>query len=73
MANEREVTIYDIARELNISATTVSRGLQDHPTISKKTKRRSSILLNRWAIAVTTLHVVCGARKQTLSVSSFPD
>ncbi|QHS58188.1 LacI family DNA-binding transcriptional regulator [Chitinophaga agri] len=40
MANEREVTIYDIARELNISATTVSRGLQDHPTISKKTKRK---------------------------------
>jgi len=40
MANEREVTIYDIARELNISATTVSRGLQDHPTISKKTKKK---------------------------------
>lgn len=40
MANEREVTIYDIARELKISATTVSRGLQDHPTISKKTKKK---------------------------------
>ena len=40
MSNEREVTIYDIARELNISATTVSRGLQDHPTISKKTKKK---------------------------------
>ncbi|ACU62278.1 LacI family DNA-binding transcriptional regulator [Chitinophaga pinensis] len=40
MANEREVTIYDIARELKISATTVSRGLQDHPTISTKTKKK---------------------------------
>jgi LacI family transcriptional regulator len=40
MANEREVTIYDIAKRLNISATTVSRGLQDHPSISKKTKKR---------------------------------
>jgi LacI family transcriptional regulator len=40
MANDREVTIYDIAKRLNISATTVSRGLQDHPSISKKTKKR---------------------------------
>jgi len=40
MANEREVTIYDIAKRLNISATTVSRGLQDHPSISKKTKKK---------------------------------
>ncbi|MBE7171295.1 MAG: LacI family DNA-binding transcriptional regulator [Williamsia sp.] len=37
---EKEVTIYDIAERLNVSATTVSRGLQDHPTISKKTKKR---------------------------------
>ncbi|WP_295125378.1 LacI family DNA-binding transcriptional regulator [uncultured Chitinophaga sp.] len=40
MANEKEVTIYDIAKKLKISATTVSRGLQDHPLISKKTKKR---------------------------------
>lgn len=40
MMNEREVTIYDIAKKLNISATTVSRGLQDHPSISKKTKKK---------------------------------
>jgi LacI family transcriptional regulator len=40
MTNEREVTIYDIAKKLNISATTVSRGLQDHPSISKKTKKK---------------------------------
>ncbi len=37
---EKEVTIYDIAERLKVSATTVSRGLQDHPTISKKTKKK---------------------------------
>ena len=40
MANEKEVTIYDIAKKLNISPATVSRGLQDHPSISKKTKKK---------------------------------
>jgi LacI family transcriptional regulator len=38
-SNEKEVTIYDIAKKLKISASTVSRGLQDHPAISKKTKK----------------------------------
>src|SRR4051794_21931262 len=37
---EKEVTIYDIARKLKISAATVSRGLQDQPGVSKKTKKR---------------------------------
>src|SRR5690606_3608926 len=32
-------TIHDIARELNITASTVSRALQDHPRISEATKR----------------------------------
>src|SRR5579875_334473 len=40
MSKEKEVTIYDIARKLNISPATVSRGLQDHPAISKKTKKK---------------------------------
>ncbi|RAJ79080.1 LacI family transcriptional regulator [Chitinophaga dinghuensis] len=40
MSEEKEVTIYDIARHLNISATTVSRGLKDHPTINIKTRRK---------------------------------
>ena len=40
MANNKEFTIYDIAEKLSISAATVSRGLQDHPTISKKTKKK---------------------------------
>ena len=31
------VTITDIARELNVSASTVSRALNDHSTIKKET------------------------------------
>ena len=37
---DKEITIYDIATKLNISAATVSRGLKDHPGINKKTKKR---------------------------------
>lgn len=40
MKKSKEITIYDIATRLNISPATVSRGLQDHPGISKKTKKR---------------------------------
>jgi LacI family transcriptional regulator len=40
MNKSKEITIYDIARQLNISPATVSRGLKDHPAISKKTKKK---------------------------------
>jgi len=40
MHTDKEVTIYDIAKKLKISPATVSRGLKDHPAISKKTKKR---------------------------------
>ncbi|MEJ6980882.1 LacI family DNA-binding transcriptional regulator [Pedobacter sp. P351] len=40
MSSEKEITIYDIAKSLDISAATVSRGLKDHPGISKVTKKR---------------------------------
>lgn len=40
MLQDKEITIYDLARKLNISPATVSRGLKDHPAISKKTKKR---------------------------------
>ncbi|WP_163711575.1 LacI family DNA-binding transcriptional regulator [Mangrovibacterium lignilyticum] len=38
MDNKASITIHDIARELNISASTVSRALNDNPRISKATK-----------------------------------
>jgi len=40
MANEKEITIYDIARHLDISAATVSRGLKNHPAINKHTRKK---------------------------------
>lgn len=40
MAAEKDITIYDIARHLNISATTVSRGLKNHPAINKHTRKK---------------------------------
>jgi LacI family transcriptional regulator len=40
MKSNREVTIYDMARILNLSPSTISRGLKDHPHIHKETKRK---------------------------------
>lgn len=40
MKNSKEITIYDLASKLEISPATVSRGLKDHPAISKKTKKK---------------------------------
>jgi len=34
----KEITIYDVARALHISPSTVSRGLKDHPHIRKETR-----------------------------------
>jgi len=36
----KEITIYDLAKELNLSAATISRALKDHPAINKNTKKR---------------------------------
>ena len=44
MSREKEITIYDIARQLDLSAATVSRGLKDHPAINKHTKKKISDL-----------------------------
>jgi DNA-binding LacI/PurR family transcriptional regulator len=38
MTKKKEITIYDLAEELHLSASTVSRALQDHYSIGKKTK-----------------------------------
>lgn len=39
MKERKAVTIYDIAKELNVSPTTVSRALNDHFSIGQKTKK----------------------------------
>lgn len=37
---KKEITIYDLAVKLNISPTTVSRGLKNHPAINHITKKK---------------------------------
>jgi len=44
MKDNKEVTIYDIARVLGISPSTVSRGLKDHPQIKKETREKIKAL-----------------------------
>jgi LacI family transcriptional regulator len=40
MKSNKEVTIYDVAKILNISPSTVSRGLKDHPHIREETRNK---------------------------------
>ena len=40
MTKEKEITIYDLAAQLNLSAATVSRALNDHPAINKHTRKK---------------------------------
>ena len=47
MRREKEITIYDIAKQLGLSAATVSRGLQDHPAINKNTKKKINDLAQK--------------------------
>jgi LacI family transcriptional regulator len=56
-----QVTIKDIAKELGISASTVSRALKDHPDISSKTKKAVNELAKKWhykpnAVALSLRH-----------------
>lgn len=44
----RQVTIKDIAKELNISPSTVSRALKDHPDISQPTKDKINALVEKY-------------------------
>lgn len=37
---KKEITIYDIAEQLKVSVSTVSRALSDHPAVNAKTKRK---------------------------------
>jgi LacI family transcriptional regulator len=46
--NKGQVTIKDIARELGISPSTVSKALKGHPDISPSTKKAVRELVERW-------------------------
>jgi LacI family transcriptional regulator len=40
MKNEKVVTIYDLAERLNLAPSTISRGLQDNPAVTAKTRKK---------------------------------
>jgi LacI family transcriptional regulator len=40
MSSKPDVTIYDIAQQLSLSTSTVSRALKDHPAIHKNTRKK---------------------------------
>jgi LacI family transcriptional regulator len=40
MNRTKEITIYDLAKKLNVSVATVSRALKDDPVVSKKTRKK---------------------------------
>lgn len=48
MIKKQHVTIHDIAKELNVSASTVSRALSDHPRISESTRQTVKQLAARY-------------------------
>jgi LacI family transcriptional regulator len=62
MRKEKDVTIYDIAKRLNISVATVSRALKDDPVVSKKTKKRITELANE--IGYRSNHYASNLRMQ---------
>lgn len=47
MKDEKEITIYDLAKALGLSPATVSRGLKDHPAINTGTRRRIREMADR--------------------------
>ncbi|MCK9640498.1 MAG: LacI family transcriptional regulator [Prolixibacteraceae bacterium] len=55
MHKKTDPTIHDIARELNISASTVSRALQNNPRISFKTREKIIALANSVGYRPNTL------------------
>jgi DNA-binding LacI/PurR family transcriptional regulator len=48
MIHKGQVTIKDIARELGISPSTVSKALKGHPEISPLTKKAVQELVKKW-------------------------
>jgi LacI family transcriptional regulator len=40
MSTHKDITIYDIAEALNLSPATISRGLKEHPSIRKDTRKK---------------------------------
>ena len=47
MDHEKEITIYDLAENLNLSIATISRALKDDPVVNAKTKKKITDLAQK--------------------------
>jgi LacI family transcriptional regulator len=62
-----QVTIKDIARELGISPSTVSRALKDHPDISVQTKKAVNELADKLNYQPNIVALTSARKKPTPS------
>ncbi len=69
MPRGKEITIYDLANELNISVATVSRALKDDPVVSKKTKKKIFELAEK--MGYRTNHFARSLRTQKTNTIGF--
>ncbi len=58
---KKRITIYDLAKELNISAATVSRALGNDPRVKEATKKKVLALSQRWKYQPN--HIASALRK----------
>ncbi len=66
---KKEITIYDIAQHLSLSSATVSRALQDHPSIKKQTKQK--VLNKAKELGYRYNHFAGSLRKQQTNTIGF--
>lgn len=69
MEESKDVTIYDIAEKLNLATSTISRALQDHHTISKKTIKKVKETAEKMGYVPNTLAAgLRGNKTKTIGV-----
>ena len=67
------VTIKDIARELGVSASTVSRAMKDHPDISPATKKLVNELVEKLKYRPNTVALSLRSRKTNIIALIVPE
>jgi DNA-binding LacI/PurR family transcriptional regulator len=68
-----QITIKDLARELGISPSTVSRALKDHPDISSETKRLVNELATKFHYTPNTIALSLRSRKSNVIGVVIPE
>jgi LacI family transcriptional regulator len=63
MNRERDITIYDLAKELNLSSATISRALKNDPVVNKKTRKKIADLAEE--MGYRSNHFARNLRNQT--------